>query len=108
MTWTEDVFKDEFVRVGMWNPILVLYAGTSVPFELLADWFEPSVNPMTGVQSTDYEIEYEYADAYALDEGDQVMRLGALYRVREAARTDGINPTGRFRKALLTKVAADC
>jgi hypothetical protein len=108
VNWNEDIFKAAFVGAGMWTPIQVLYAGTDVPFQIDADWYAPSVNPMTGVQSTDYEIEYEYADAPELDEGDQVIKDGALYRVRQEPRVDGIDPTGFFRRTLLTKVAPAC
>lgn len=108
MSWNEGVFKAAFVHAGMWTPVLVLYAGTDVPFELMADWCAPSVNPFTGAQSTDYEIEYEYADAPELDEGDQVVKDGAFYRIRQSPRVDGIDPTGHFRKVLLTRIGPVC
>lgn len=108
MTWNEAVFKDAFARAGMWTTIQVLYAGTDQPFEMLAGFCKPDVNPMTGVQSSDYEIEYEYRDAPELAEGDQIMRDGELYRLRQDPRTEGLEATGFFRKATLTKVGQAC
>lgn len=88
--------------------VQVLYANRGVPFELDVDWCQPDVNPMTGVQSSDYEIEYEYADAPDLTEGDQLLKDGQLYLVRQPPRVEGIDATGYFRKALLTKVIPTC
>ena len=106
--WNEEVFKPAFARAGMWIPVQALLAGTDVPISFLADFCKPDVNPMTGVQSSDYEIEYEYRDAPGLAEGDQVIVAGELYRLRQAPRIEGLEATGFFRKALLTKVGSSC
>lgn len=102
----EALFKPAFASVGMWETVQVLYAGTDVPFDLTAGYTAPDINPMTGVVSTDHEIEYEYRDATDLAEGDQVMVRGELYRLRESPRRSGTS--GFFRKVLLTKVAPAC
>lgn len=108
MTWREDVFYPAFAAAGMLVTARVLYAGESVPIVAYVDFSKPDVNPFAGVQSSDYEMEYQRADLPDLAEGDQVEIDGAAYRVRQASRVDGIEATGFFRKATLTKQATDC
>lgn len=112
MSWNEAVFWPAFEAAGMLVDAQVLFAGTDVPIAAKVSFCAPTVNPMTGVQSYDYEVEYQHADWPELDEADQVIVEGGvyqgLYRVRQAPRTEGLEATGFFRKALLTKVAPAC
>lgn len=58
-------------------------------------------------RSTDYEIEYQAADAPTLAEGDSVAIDGTSYRVRSAPFVSDIaaqGMDGTWRRALLTKV----
>lgn len=79
----------------------------------------PSVNPFTGVVSSDHEIEYQHADAPNLAEGAEVVinhtrKLDAvtvttrvLYRVRQQPTVEaerGLD--GYWRCAYLTRLTA--
>lgn len=88
-------------------------ASTMLPGDVRATTFRvgfrrPDVNPITGMQSADFEIEYQYADAPTLAEGAEVLIDGVLYRVRQApeVRING-GADGYFRCAYLTRVD-DC
>lgn len=105
MAWGEDRFFAAFKRAGMLLRAHAVMPGTNEAIDFDVDYCEPSTDPMTGVQSTDYEIEYQHADVPDLDEGAQVIIDGkGLFLVRQAPRTPGPEGTGFFRKALLTKV----
>jgi hypothetical protein len=107
MPWNDDRFWPAFKRVGMLTTVQVLLPGCTEAKNLDVDWSEPELDLMTGMRSRDYTIEYQYADAPTLAEDCQVLKDGALYRVREApfipADAVQVN-TGYFRRALLTKV----
>lgn len=106
--FNEAVFFPAAKAAGMLVRAKALLAGENEPVEFDVDYCEPSVDAMTGVQSTDYEIEYQYADMPDLEEGTQVIIKGALFLVRQDPRTPGPEGSGFFRKALLTKVRAAC
>lgn len=79
--------------------------GCTEPTEFDVALRKPDVNPITGVQSRDYEMEYQHADAPTLAEGAEVIVDGVMYRVRseptiETERGDD----GYFRCAYLTRV----
>lgn len=108
MIWNEYVFWPEFKKAGMLDSASVLYAGQNVAKDVDVAFSKVDVNPFTGVQSTDYEMEYQYADLPELAEDDQVIIKGTLYRVRQVPRIEGIGATGFFRKATLTEVRKVC
>jgi hypothetical protein len=103
MAWREEVFYPAFQRAGMLKLATVVLAGESVTREAYVDFCKPDVNPMTGVQSSDYEIEFQAADFPGLSEDDQVIIDGEKYIVRDDSRVAGLEATGFYRKALLTK-----
>jgi hypothetical protein len=106
--WNEAVFWPAFKAAGMLDVAQVLLAGSDVPLSVDVDFSKVDVNPMTGVQSTDYEIEYQFDDLPTLAEDDQVIIRATLYRVRQVPRIEGIGATGYFRKATLTEVRKTC
>lgn len=106
MSWREDAFFPAFNRAGMLKSADVLYHDTDVVLEDVHVAFSrPDIDPMTGVQSSDYLIEYEFAVLPDLDEGDHVVIDDVLYQVREVPFADGAGATGFFRKAKLTKAS---
>jgi hypothetical protein len=106
VTWSEDVFYPAFKRAGMLKLATVLHAGDSETAEAWVDFCKPDSLAITGVQSSDYEMEFEVADFPNLDEGDQVVIDSEKYLVRQVPRVEGEQATGRWKKALLTKAAA--
>lgn len=100
--WNQSVFWDAFADAG-------LLVDASLPTGVIKVGFaRPDTLRMDGLtRSTDYEIEYQHADAPGLAEGDAVEIGGSSYRVRETPHVTD-NPAqgsdGTWRRALLTKV----
>ena len=108
-TEARDAMDAAFVDVGLWIPASTVLPGCTEPKEFYVDFRRPDVNPLTGVQSADYEIHYRYADAPTLAENAEVIVAhpegDALYRVRKQPFIDpGRGSDGHYRSAFLTRV----
>lgn len=90
--------------------------GCTAPTTFMVGWRRPDVNPITGVQSADFEMEYQRDDCPTLEEGAQVIInhtrtvLGetvtepVLYVVRAPTQVDvAKGDDGFFRCAYLTR-----
>lgn len=97
-------FWAESKAAGFLVSASTILPGCTRPTDFDVRFGRPDANPMTGVQSSEYEIEYQHSDAPTLVEGAQVLIDETLYRVRqspyvEPARGDD----GYFRTARLTR-----
>lgn len=102
------VFWPAFAAAGMLVEASTVLPGEIRPTTFMVDFRRPDVNPITGAQSADYEIEYQFTDAPTLEEGAEVIVAGALYRVRQAPAVRAERGAdGFFRCAYLTRVD-DC
>lgn len=103
--WDESVFLPAFVAAGMTKRATVSPGGGS---EVVVDvlYSKPDARLAGGaVQSTQHTIEFESESLPDLREADPVAIDGeGTFRVREVPYIDGLEPTGFFVKALLTKL----
>jgi hypothetical protein len=103
------VFFPAFAAAGMLFDASTVLPGHTKATEFKVGFRKPDVNPITGMQSADYEIEYQYWDAPTLAEGHAVIVDGVLYRVRSAPQvTVDAGSDGFFRCAYLTREATVC
>lgn len=102
------LFFPAFAAAGMLVEASTILPGCIEPTTFMVGFRKPDVNPITGMQSSDYEIDYQYADAPTLAERAEVIVDGVLYRVRQAPEvTVEKGADGFFRCAYLTRVD-DC
>lgn len=106
------VFWPELAAAGMLCEASTILPGAVSATAFMVDFRRPDVNPITGMQSADYEIEFQYDDVPTLAEDAEVIVKhptgDVLYRVRKApeVRIDR-GADGFFRCAYLTRVD-DC
>lgn len=99
------VFWPVLSAAGMLLEASTVLPGEVRPKAFMVGFARPDVNPVTGAQSADYEIDYQYHDAPTLAEGAEVIVAGVLYRVREPPRVDiERGADGYWRCAYLTRV----
>jgi len=101
-------------RDAMWPAFaaagVLLEASTVLPGRTSATTFQvayrrPDFDPISGMQSADYAIQYQQKDAPTLVEGAEVLVGGCLYVVREPPRVDSEHGGDGFWKvAQLTRV----
>lgn len=102
------LFWPEFKRAGMLDEARTILPGCTSETVFDVRFGRPDVNQITGMQSSDYEIEFQYDDAPTLREGAQVIIGGAMFKVRAAPFVDPQRgDTGHFRTAYLTKEACE-
>lgn len=110
------VFWPAFEAAGMLHAASTVLPGQTSPTSFKVGYRRPDVNPITGAQSADYEIEYQYADAPTLAEGAEVIvdvstdgtPRNVLFRVRSEPEVDtSRGADGHWRCAYLTRIG-DC
>lgn len=102
------LFWPAFEGAGLLLAASTILPGCTKATEFKVGYRRPDVNPITGVQSADYAIEYQHADAPTLAEGAEIIVDGIMYRVRSAPEIDTQRGAdGYFRCAYLTRVD-DC
>ena len=100
-----DVFWTAAEAVGMLKEASTILPGCTEPKGFLVRFRQPDFNPLAGVRSRDFEIEFQYHDVPTLKEAAEVIVDGVLYRVREDPFIDAErDSSGYFRTALLTRI----
>lgn len=69
----DTVFFPALAEANMLLEASTLLTGCTVPTTFMVGWRRPDVNPITGVQSADFEMEYQRDDCPTLEEGAQVI-----------------------------------
>jgi hypothetical protein len=65
----------------------------------------PDVDPLTGMRSKDYRLDYRHTDAPTLREGAEIIVDGRMFRVRQDPEIDSDGGAdGYFRCVYLTRV----
>ena len=100
----------------MLTEAVALYGGSPAPTPpVWVNFVQPNFDPLSGMQSAGYTVEYQHHDLPHLRQDDEMMignaRPGSssgeramLYKVREEPFITGESATGYFRKATLTRV----
>jgi len=105
MTFNESVFWPAFAAAGFLVEAVVWRVGQDAALPAVnVELAMPDEKLVTGTQSTQYVMQYQAADLPDLAEGDAVTIGAQAFKVREPPFTDGADPTGYFRKAMLTLV----
>ena len=107
------LFWPAFKAAGILTEISVMPKDCALkPYSMWVSFEEPEVVLMlTGMQSKQYQIEYQTADAPALAEGDTVTIGEYTYTVRASPfvpDTGQWADDGYFRRALLTRALEEC
>jgi hypothetical protein len=113
----DSVFYPAFADAGFLLHAETVLPGCTAPTTFHVSYRRPSINPMTGVVSSDHEIEYQHHDAPTLAEGAEVIlnhtrkldgvtvTTRVLYRVRQSPTNDpGSGADGYWRSAFLTRI----
>jgi hypothetical protein len=106
--WDESVFWPALKDAGMLVEGRFALPNCNKATTAFVAYEEPDVELLNGTLSKQYQIEYQVEDLPTLVEGVEcilVLDSGcAKFVVRDAARVPEEQSSGRFRRALLTKV----
>jgi hypothetical protein len=100
-----DAMWDALSGSGMHVECSTVLPGSTEATEFHGKFDMPDVNPLTGMRSADFRIDYRYSDAPTLLEGAEIIVDGVMYRVRQDPEIDAERGAdGYFRCAYLTRV----
>lgn len=100
-----DAMWDALESAGIHVACSTILPGCTEAKEFHGKFDAPDVNPITGMRSHDYRLDYRHGDAPTLREGAEIVVDGKMYRVREEPEIDAERGAdGRYRCAYLTRV----